>query len=258
MNELIEIFDQLLTLMVSYPITMFHILFSPSKIISAATDDALISPPGASLIISFYVYHLSHVTEIRARYHLKTKLSFLPRKDFVIKVFLLVIFILLAQYLSLLIPKVLSNPSNNPLLTVKTLSYPISLAMAVFGLIYMLYFIFPFGSKTDDMTLEEKFDKNFREVRKESKSKRIVAIENAKFLAMGATLLVYGLSSFNTLRTFFSLSSKQTILPLLTVLVATGISAGFVVWIFLRYEKFVERLQAQEKIMPEKDDRDMQ
>jgi hypothetical protein len=42
------------------------------------------------------------------------------------------------------------------------------------------------------------------------------------------------------------------------VVVATNLSAGVVVWIFLRYEKFVERLQAQEKIMPEKDDRDMQ
>ena len=171
---------------------------------------------------------------------------------------MLVIFILLAQYLSLLIPKVLPSPSNNPLLTVKTLSYPISLAMAVFGLIYMLYFLFPFGSKTDDMTIEEKFDKNFREVRKESKSKRIVAIENAKFLAMGAALLVYGLCSFNTLRTFFSLSSKQTIIPLVTVVVATGLSAGFVVWIFLRYEKFVERLQTQKNKIPEKDDGDIQ
>jgi len=207
MDDIIKLFDSLLTLMVSFPVTIFQVLISPDKVVGVEPS-TLVSLPGATLVISFIIWYLAHSMQTKIRYALNS--PSLPEKDYAMRVFVLVIFVLLFQYLILLTPFILPKQPVDAVKIVKALSYPVSVLMTTDGLVYLVYILFPIGSEPHGMTIEEKWNRHWRDIRqKEGASKRIVVDENANFLALLAGILVYIYTLYNILRGLFQLSLGQ-------------------------------------------------
>jgi uncharacterized integral membrane protein len=251
MDDIIRLFDSLLTLMVSFPVTIFEVLISPDKVVGMEAS-TLISPPGATLVISFIIWYLAHSMQAKIRYaHI---LPSMPEKEYAMRVFVLVIFVLLIQYLILLIPFVLPKQPVDAIKIVKALSYPVSVIMTINGLVYLIYIIFPIGSKPHGMTIEERHHKILRKMREESGIKRIVIDQDAGFLALLAGILVYVYAQYNVVRSLFQLSFSQSIIPTIVLLVGTFL----VMILFSMYMMFVpldglaERLKSQEEAIPGK------
>ena len=245
MDDIIKLFDSLLTLMVSFPATMFQVFISPDKVVGVETG-TLISPPGATLVISFIIWYLAHSTQAKIRYALK--LPSMPEKEYAMRVFVLVIFLLLIQYLILLIPFLLPKQPVDAIKIVKALSYPVSVIMTINGLVYLIYIIFPMGSKPHGMTIEERHNKILRELREETGRKRIVIDEDATFLALLAGILVYIYALYNVVRSLFQLSFSQSIIPTIVLLLGTFVFMNlFTYLMFVRFDGLAERLTSQEE-----------
>jgi uncharacterized integral membrane protein len=250
MEDLIELFDSLLTLMVSFPATIFHVLASPDKVVGMEPN-TLVSPPGATLVISFIIWYFSHSMETKIKYALD--LPSAPSKTFIVRVFVVVTFMLLVQYLALLIPSVVPVPPADPVETVKALSYPVSVSMAIYGLVYLIYILFPIGSKPHGMTVQEKLDSVARKVRKEWGTKRIVAEENAGSLALLAGILVYIYALYNILQVLFNLSFPKTIFPTVVLLITSILlMVLFSYIVFGRLDGLADKLKSQKEAMPNK------
>jgi uncharacterized integral membrane protein len=252
MEELIKLFDSLLTLMVSFPATLFHVLTSPNKVVGVEPG-ILFSPPGATLVVSFIIWYIAHSTETKIKYAFD--LPSMPSKIFAIRVFVLVTFVLLVQYLVLLIPSVAPVQPVDAVKTVKALSYPMSVSMTIYGLVYLIYILFPIGSRPQGMTFEERLSSAFREVRKGSDTKRIVVEENAGYLALLAGILVYIYALYNIIRALLRLSFYQTIFPTIVLLICSfALMILFSYIVFVRLDGLVEKLKSQREEMPNKKD----
>lgn len=250
MEDLIGLFDSLLTLMVSFPATIFHVLASPDKVVGMEPN-TLVSPPGATLVVSFIIWYPSHSIQTKIKYALD--LPSAPPKTFVIRVFVLVTFVLLFQYIVLLTPSVVPVPPVDPVETVKALSYPVSVSIAIYGLVYLIYILFPIGSKPHGMTVEERFDGAVRKVHKERGTKRIVVERNAGSFALLAGILVYIYALYNILRVLFKLSFPKTIFPTVVLLIASLLLMFlFLVIVFERLDALVDKLKSQKVAMPNK------
>ena len=250
MEDLIEFFDSLLTLMVSFPATIFHVLASPDKVFGMEPN-TLVSPPGATLVVAFIIWYLSHSMETKIKYALD--LPSAPSKTFVVRVFVVVTFVLLLQYLVLLIPSVVPVPPVDPVETVKALSYSVSVSMAIYGLVYLIYILFPIGSKPHGMTAQERLNGVFRKVRKEWGTKRIVVEENAGFFALLAGILVYIYALYNILQVLFKLSFPKTIFPTVVLLITSLLlMVLFSYIVFGRLDGLVDKLKSQKEAMRNK------
>lgn len=250
MDDIIRLFDSLLTLLVSFPVTIFQVFISPDKVVGVEPN-TLISPPGATLVISFIIWYLAHSTQAKIRYALK--LPPMPEKEYAMRVFVFVIFLLLIQYLILSIPFILPKQPVDAIKIVKALSYPVSVFMTINGLVYLIYIIFPIGSKPHGMTIEERHSKILRGIREESGRKRIVIEEDANAMALLAGILVYIYVLYNVVRTLFQLSFSQTIIPTIVLLVATVVVMNlFWHMMFVHLDGLVEKLRSQEEAIPGK------
>jgi uncharacterized integral membrane protein len=250
MDDIIKLFDSLLTLLVSFPVTIFQVFISPDRVVGVEPSP-LISPPGATLVISFIIWYLAHSTQAKIRYALK--LPSMPEKEYAMRIFVLVIFLLLIQYLILSIPFILPKQPVDAIKIIKALSYPVSVLMTINGLVYLIYIIFPIGSEPHGMTIEERHHKILREMREESGRKRIVIEEDANALALLAGILIYMCALYNVVRALFQLSFSQTIIPTIVLLVGTFVVMNlFSHMMFVRLDGLVERLKSQEEAIPGK------
>jgi hypothetical protein len=206
MESLIKVFDSILTLLVAFPVTIFYVLTSPANVIGTELSTIII-PPGATLFVSFIIWYLSHTVDIKIKY--AHDLPAAPSRTFIIRVFIIIIFMLQAQYLLLLIPSLAPTQQFDAVTTMKALSYPVSASMAIYGILYLIYILFPLGSKPHGMAFQEIVDRNYYKVRKESNLKRIVVLDNASFLAICSAMLVYIYTLYNILRVLLNLSYLQ-------------------------------------------------
>jgi hypothetical protein len=248
MENLIKLFDSLLTLMLSFPSTIFHVLTSPNKVVGIEPS-AHVSPPGATLVVSLMIWYCSHSMETRIKAALD--LPFIPSKTFIIRVFVLVIFVLLVQYIFLFIPSIVPMPPVDAAKTVTALSYPVSVMMTIYGFVYLVYILFPFLSRPHGMTVKERLDPIFREVRKESHLTRIVVEEDASFFAFLAGSLAYICALYNILRELFKLKFDQAIFPTITLLIISLLlMILFLYVVFERLDGLVDKLRSQKEAMP--------
>src|SRR5687768_16877338 len=138
MEDLIKLFDSLLTILVSFPITMFHLLISPEKLVGL-NPTALISPAGATLVISFIIWYFSRSMQAKIKYSFD--LPFLPSKEYATRVFVFIIIVLIAQCLIVLIPSIIPTQPVDAVKIVRALSYPISLFLTINGVVYLVYLV---------------------------------------------------------------------------------------------------------------------
>lgn len=249
MEDLINLFDSILAIMVSFFPTIFYVIASPEKVVGVDAN-SLICPPWVTFVASFIIFYVSHFSETKVKH--EADLPFLPSKALVSQIFVLVAFGLLVQYLVLLIPSVVPIQPIDAVKTVKALSYPLSVSMTIYGLVFLIYILFPIGSKPDGMTIFEKLDRNLRDGSKELNVKRSVAVENARFFAYASGTLGYICSLYNILRVLFDLNYRQAILPTIILLITSLLLIIlFVFIVFDRLPKFFE-LKSQKKAMPNK------
>ncbi len=266
MADLIKLFDSLLVVVVSFPFTIFNTLFFPDKVVGPAASD-LTSPPGVTLLASFVIWYFAHATGVNIRlrsYEPADKASDEPpnqipaalSKDFAMILGVLMAVGLVVQYLILLIPSLLPAPPADPVTAVKALSYPVSVSMTIYAVIYLAYLLFPIGSHTHGLSFTERFSPSFRKAVVITGGKRIVIEENAGCIALWLAILAYALALFNVVRVIFGLAAGQAIVPTISLLV------GSLVLLILfgsvvpgRYEKLFDKLKSKLQPMPAQEEK---
>ena len=227
-----ELFDSILIDMVSLPFTIFYVLTSPNKVLTAEPN-SLISTAGGTLFVSFIIYYLCFV--IGTKIKLGANLPFEPEKSLVVGWFVIVIILLLVQYLAILICSVVPVQQVAPIKTIKALSYPVSVAWTVYGLVYLSYLLFPIGSKR--ISFQERLSPSSRETLKESgDTKRVIKLENAEFLAAVFGILAYILALYNIIRVLFGLDFIKTIFPTIVLIFSSLLLLFLLLFILSRIE----------------------
>lgn len=235
MKELFDIFDTLLTTMVSYPVTLFHLFFSPEKV-GGDVKSPLICPPGVSLIVSLTILYFAESTR-RSILCPSADWPRFPPKALIIRLIVTTNIILLLQYVIVSIPFLVPGPPTDPRITVGLLSYPVSVSMVVYGLAYLFFILFPFSGK---LTILERLDSIWRDIRKDAM--RIVPEENAGFMASLLSVLGYVFCLYNIIRSVFQLSFRYAIFLTSMLAVITLLSLIGVFTLFQRYERRMQYL----------------
>lgn len=244
MNELIGIFDDVLNIMVSYPVTLFYLFFSPEKVVGAVKS-SFISPPGASLIISLVIWYFA-VSTSNSILNPSVDWPRSPTKTLVIRMIVLIIFILLFQYLVISIPSLLPIPPPDPKATVGFLSYPVSAYLVVNGIAYLLFILFPFRSK---LTIYEMIDPIVRDVRKGKA--RFVPEENATTISSYLSALAFFICLYNVTRAVFQISFYRAIfLSSILTVISFLLLVGWIV-VAGRYDRNVKDIASDKTIMPD-------
>lgn len=250
MEDFVKLFDSILTLLVSFPLTIFNVLASPEKVVGT-TKATLTSPPGGTFVVSFFIYYVAHSTQLSIRFRL-SDLSRSPSKTFLIRIVILVSFILLIQYSVLLAPFILSMSPTDSVTTMKGLSYPISVAMTIYGLTYLFCVLFPVKFKFHGLTIVEKLDPVIRNIRMERGTERIVPEENASFIANVTGIMSYVYALYNVIRASLDLSLRQAIFPTFAILLTSLVFMILIMGVFKRYDERIEKLSSQREEIPDK------
>ncbi len=256
MEDFVKIFDSILTLLVSFPVTILLIFLSPERVFGIQ-EGALISSPGGTFVVSFIVYYLAHSTQLSINYP-TVDIPSAPSKDFFVRVIVLFSFLLLVQYLVISIPSVLPVAPTEPLRTVKALSYPISAAMTIYGVTYLICIVFPLQFRAHALTIQERLDPIWRTISKQYGTPRILADENAKFFAILSGSLAYAVAIFNIVRVLFKLTPKRAIFVTGLVLIASILLMILIMWVvFERYDKLMKKLISQKEKIPGEQETDI-
>jgi hypothetical protein len=248
MDDLIKLFDSLLILTVSFPITIFQFLVSPDRVIGAGTSD-LISPPGATLVISVIVWRLASSLKDKIRDGSFEFFAFL-QKETALPFFAFITLVLTGQSLLLSVFSTITKQPVDVITIIKALSYPLSVSLTIGSFVYILYIFFPVGSNPDGLTLEERYSNVARQIRMENQRKRIVVLENAVSLETLSYTLVYIFSLFNVIRILFHLNYTQAIMPTLVLAVVTFVLVLLSIMKLMNVGKYIEKLRSQEKVIP--------
>jgi len=238
MKDLFDIFDSLLTIMVSYPVTLFHLFFSPEKVVGLVKN-SLICLPGTCFIISLTIWYFSESTR---RSILSPSIDWpsSPAKTLVIRLIILTNFILILQYLVILIPRLLPIPPSNPIAIIGLLSYPVSVSLVANGVAYLFCILFPSKGK---ISIMERIDPIWRAIPKSEP--RNITIENADDIGLLAAILAYLFCTYNVTRVGFGISLGRAIfLTTLLSIVAISLLVGFLK-VFERYDRIVKDLVSQ-------------
>lgn len=251
MESLVGLFDSLLTLVVTFPTTIYYVLVSPEKLIGSNASIAL-SSPGTTLFIGFLIWYTANSLEIKLKYALD--LPDLPSRSFFVRVALALIIALLFQYYYLVLIYFGSASDEEAIRIIRALSYPLSVFLTIYGVVYIIYILFPLGSRVHGFSIQERLDSNFRDVRRESRNKRIVIDEDASLFAtiFGAVGYIYGL--YQILREFFGMFQMTAILHTAGLIVVSMLL--LIMFLYLAIERFsslTDRLKSERESMPVKD-----
>lgn len=251
MESLVGLFDSLLTVVVTFPITIYYALISPDKLVNS-TSSAMLSSPGTTLFISFLIWYTANSLEIKIKYALN--LPELPSKAFLVRVILALFVVLFIQYYYLVLTYFGPSSAEEAVRIIKTLSYPLSVFLTIYGIVYVIYILFPLSSSVHGYSLQERFDKNFRSVLRDSGNKRIVIVEDASFLATVFGLLAYTYALYQIIREFFDMLQRTALLHTAGLIVVSVLLLAAVLFLALeRFENLAGRLRSERKSMPEQD-----
>lgn len=249
MEGLFGLFDSILNLVVTFPITIYFVLFSTDKLVGLEST-TLASSPGTTLVISFIIWYTAHSLETKIKYALD--LPAVPSKIFFVRVLAVLIIALLVQYFYLVFAYFGSTSVEETQRIIRALSYPIAVFMTIYSVVYFAYILFPLGSKIHGFSFQEKIDAAFRSVRKELGTKRIVVEENASFIAFLAGSLAYVYSLFKVLRVFFNMFSGTAFLHTVGLLIVSIVlMVIFSYLVFERLDNLTDKLRSELETMPD-------
>lgn len=249
METVFNLFDSLLSLVVSFPVTIYYALLSTDKLADPESA-ALIVSPGTTLVISFLIWYTAITLEIRIKYELD--LPDLPSKSFLGKALLILIMVLLIQYFYLVLAYFGSPGAEETLGIIKALSYPSSVFMTIYSIVYALYLLFPLGSNPRGFSFKERLESSFREVRRESASKRIVVEENAEQLAFIAGSLAYSFALYKMLRSFYGMFAETALLHTAgLIVIPLFVLVIILVLVHDRLSNLIEQLRSELTTMPD-------
>ena len=251
MESLVGLFDSLLTLVVTFPITIYYVLISPDKLANT-TGSAMLSSPGTTLFISFLIWYTANSLELKIKYALK--LPRLPSKSFLVQVILVLLVVLCVQYYYLVLTYFGPSSAEEAIRIIKALSYPLSVFLTIYGVVYVVYILLPLGSSVHGYSLQERFDMNFRSARRKFGNKRIVIDEDASFLATVFGLLAYVYALYQVLRVFFDMLQGTALVHTAGLIFASVMLLAAVLNLALdRFKNLADRRRSERKSMPKKD-----
>lgn len=251
METLLGLFDSILTLVVTFPITIYNVVISPERLLDA-DGGAVLSSAGTTLFVSYLIWYKAN--SLNLKLWLEAKMPDAPSKTTSVQQILAIIVILYIQFLYLALAYFGSSSPAETIRIIKALSYPVSAFLTIYGLVYMVYMLFPIASSVNGLTLKERFDPNFRNARRDSGSKRIVIDEDASSIATMLALIAYVYSLYQVCRVFFGMLRQTAMLHTAgIILISVLLSALFAYLVFERFDKLVERLRSQQQSMPNDD-----
>lgn len=246
MNDFAKLFDSILGLLVSYPVTIFRVLLSPHEVFAGA-EGSLVSSPGGTFAVSFLVFYVAHSTQLRIQFA-DIKLPEAPSKSFFVRTTVLVSLFVLAQYAVLSMSLFWPAPPNDPLATVKALTYPVSVSMCMYTVAYLIWIVLPSRSRVGRFTIVEKLDLVSRNLARENRKARNVVAENANDIATFVGIGTYVWALYNVCSYLFKFDIGPAIYATALVSVLSLVLLYVMIFLFFRHESVIESLRKKEVV----------
>ncbi|MFX0209119.1 MAG: hypothetical protein ACFFDT_24255 [Candidatus Hodarchaeota archaeon] len=227
-------------------------MFKPSRVLSTEYEDKR-CPPGGAFLLSLLVWFLGNRIILRIL-HSESDIPLIPSPDNVAMIIIGAAALLLVQALVIkaFFRKKIANFDLG--LTAQYLSYPISCALLVHGLVRLLSVHFPDATRIAAESLcyvEYYYDSANREIcggfANYIMNETGTFYQHASKISFTVVMIVYPWALFNVVRTYFKASWSQTV-GLMLIAVVASFAVYFAGWgIADRTDKQVKKLATKKE-----------
>lgn len=245
MDKLIKLFDHIFFIVRSYPVTIFYILFLPSRLLSEKYSNT-ICPPSLAFIISLFItFAVGRFQDIML--YPEVDWSLTPSKKYLVIVISAVAILTLFQNLILKYIFRLKNTELKQTDEMKYLTFPISAALLVYAIMVIISFNFQDSIKT----IAPYLDREAAEISSES----IVwaaGIFSALFFAFS-----YVLSFFNVIRVIYGITTIRSLsITILSSMITLFITAFMIISLIFSLENIKSEFERERSFWKGKVDKD--
>ncbi len=236
-QKLAEFFDSILFFIVSYPVTVFNLIFSPRKVLGPKPAQ-LTCPPGIAIAISiFLAWSAGRVIDM-----IRFGIGFVPPAQNVLLISLFVVAVVSLVLLGVVRGLFrLRTVDDNLVSDMGFLSYPISIGLVTKALVGVFSVNFPAAT----IWLAENVDSAFAQVACDNYTVKFLVA--ADTIAMWPVLIASAWAFFNVVRIRCAATTARSVLATFTALISLALVMTVFLFAMDRTGKNIELLKYKEE-----------